>query len=210
VSTARRAAGFTLLEIMVVIALIGLLLGLVAVAVGRQTEAGRIAECRARIEQFALLLESAKDRNGDYPPDKLAGLGVRDANPVNEGIEAAVASLRAANYGGKRPEERWLANGDDDNSKSLKSVDGSPALLELADPWDNPISYIVSRDYGDNFIYRMHDDAGTDDVTVHAATNPKTGAPWQFDSFQLRSAGPDGVFGTDDDLANYEIERAGD
>jgi len=210
VSAARRAAGFTLLEIMVVIALIGLLLGLVAVAVGRQTEAGRIAECRARIEQFALLLESSKDRNGDYPPDRLAVLGVRDGNPINEGIEAAVVALRAASYGGKRPEERWLANGDDDNSKSLKSVDGSPALLELADPWDNPISYIVSRDYADSFTYRMQSDAGTEDVTVHAATNPTTGAPWQFDSFQLRSAGPDGVFGTDDDLANYEIPRAGD
>ena len=77
VSAPRRAAGFTLLEIMVVIALIGLLLGLVAVAVGRQTEAGRIAECRARIEQFALLLESSKDRNGDYPPDRLAGWRAR-------------------------------------------------------------------------------------------------------------------------------------
>ena len=93
VSAARRAAGFTLLEIMVVIALIGLLLGLVAVAVGRQTEAGRIAECRARIEQFALLLESSKDRNGDYPPDRLAALGVRDGNTINEGIEAAVVAL---------------------------------------------------------------------------------------------------------------------
>ena len=209
-SLPRRAAGFTLLEIMVVIALIGLLLTLVAVAVGRQAEAGRIAEGHARIEQFALLIESYKDRSGDYPPDKLADLGVRDANPVNEGIEAAVASLRASTYGGRRPEERWLSNVDEDNSKSLKSVDGSSALLELVDPWDNPIAYIVARDYDETFTFRITSDEGTDDVALRAANNPKTGAPWQFDSFQLRSAGPDGVFGTIDDLANYEIETSGD
>ena len=206
-SVPRRAAGFTLLEIMVVIALIGLLLTLVAVAIGRQTETGRVSECRSRIEQFALLLESYKDRSGDYPPDRLATSGVRDSNPVNEGIESAVAALRAATYGGRRPEERWLANGDEDSSKSLKSADGSSALLELVDPWDNPITYIVARDYDESFTYRVTNDSGQEDVTVRAANNPKTGAPWQFDSFQLRSAGPDGQFGTDDDLANYEIEQ---
>jgi prepilin-type N-terminal cleavage/methylation domain-containing protein len=205
----RRVAGFTLLEIMVVIAIIALLMGMVAVAVSRQSGAGRIADCRARIEQFALLLESYKDRTGDYPPAKLAALGVRDANQVNEGIEAAVAALRASDWGGRRPEERWLGNGDDDNSKSLKSADNSQALLELVDPWDDPIAYIPSRDYSDSFVYRVGEHGSTDDVTLKAEMNPNTHAPWQFDSFQLRSAGPDGVFGTDDDIANFEIPHAG-
>jgi len=204
------AAGFTLLEMMVVIALIGLLLGLVAVAVGRQSQAGRVAEARARIEQFALLLESYRDRTGDYPPATLALLGVRDANAVNEGIEAAVAALRAASYGGRRPEERWLANGDGDASKSLKAHDGSTALLELVDPWDNPVAYFASRSYDAPGTYRVGEEGATEDVTVRAAVNPRTGAPWQFDSFQLRSAGPDGLFETDDDLANFEIEPKGD
>jgi prepilin-type N-terminal cleavage/methylation domain-containing protein len=206
----RRAAGFTLLEIMVVIAIIGLLMGLVAVAVSRQSGAGRVADCRARIEQFALLLESYKDRTGDYPSAKLAALGVRDANQVNEGIEAAVAALRSADWGGRRPEERWLGNGDEDSSKSLKSADGSNALLELVDPWDDPIAYIPSRDYGDSFVYRVGEGSSAQDVTLRAEMNPKTHAPWQFDTFQLRSAGPDGLFGTDDDLANFEIQHSGD
>jgi prepilin-type N-terminal cleavage/methylation domain-containing protein len=206
----RHAVGFTLIEIMVVIALIGLLLGLVAVAVGRQSESGRTAEARARIEQFALLLESYRDRTGDYPPARLALLGVKDANAVNEGSEAAVAALRAASYGGRRPEERWLGNRDGDSSKALKSHDGSTALLELLDPWDNPVAYFASRSYDDGGTYRVGEDEATEDVTLRAAQNKATGAPWQFDSFQLLSAGPDGLFGTDDDVANYEIERQGD
>ncbi len=201
-----RAAGFTLLEIMVVIALIGLLLGLVAVAVGRQSEAGRIAEARARLEQFALLLESYRDRTGDYPPATLALLGVRDANRVNEGSEAAVAALRAASYGGRRPEERWLGNGDADSSKALKSHDGSTALLELLDPWENPVAYFASRSYDEACTYRIGPEGAAEDVLLKAAVNRRTGAPWQFESFQLRSAGPDGLFGTDDDVANHEIE----
>ena len=204
--TGRARAGFTLLEIMVVIAIIGLLMGLVAVAVSRQSGAGRIAECRSRIEQFALLLESYKDRTGDYPSAKLAALGVKDANQVNEGIEAAVAALRAPDWGGRRPEERWLSNGDQDSSKLLKSMDGSNVLLELVDPWDDPIAYIPASSYGDTFTYRLGEGESSEDVTLQAETNPKTRAPWQFDSFQLRSAGPDGLFGTDDDVANFEIQ----
>lgn len=206
---ARSRAGFTLLEIMVVIAIIGLLMGLVAVAVSRQSGAGRIADCRARIEQFALLLESYKDRTGDYPSAKLAALGVRDANQVNEGIEAAVAALRAADWGGRRPEERWLSNIDEDSSKTLKSADGSSALLELVDPWDDPIAYIPASSYGDSFIYRVGEGGSSADVTLQAEQNPRTRAPWQFDTFQLRSAGPDGEFGNEDDIANFEIPQPG-
>jgi prepilin-type N-terminal cleavage/methylation domain-containing protein len=203
----RARAGFTLLEIMVVIAIIGLLMGLVAVAVSRQSGAGRLADCRARIAQFALLLESYKDRTGDYPPARLASLGVRDANQVNEGIEAAVAALRSPDWGGRRPEERWLGNVDEDSSKSLKSADGGNALLELVDPWDDPIAYIPAHAYGESFVYRLGEPGSAEDLTLQAETNPKTRAPWQFDTYQLRSAGPDGLFGTEDDIANFEIPQ---
>ncbi len=209
-SRTPRSAGFSLIEILVVIAIIGLLLALVVASVGRQTEAGRITDCRARLEQFALLCESFKDRTGDYPPCRLAALGVKDGNPVNEGIEAAVAALRASSYGGRRPEERWLGNGDDDSTRSWKAADGSGALLELVDPWDGPVAYIAARDYDESFTFRAGAGTAAEDVALRAAINPLTGAPWHSDSFQLRSAGPDGVFGTDDDVANHEIRSGGD
>ena len=204
-----RVSGFTLIEILVVIAIIGLLLVLVVAGVGRQADAGRVTDCKARLAQFALLLESYKDRTGDYPPGRLAALGIKDANTVNEGIEAAVASLRAAGYGGRRPEERWLGNGDDDSTRSWKAADGSGALLELVDPWEGPVAYIPARDYDESFTFRAGSEGAAEDVSLRAETNPLTGAPWHTDSFQLRSAGPDGAFGTDDDVANFEIQPAG-
>lgn len=207
-SRRARAAGFSLIEILVVIALISLLIGLLVVAVGRQGEAGRRADCSARIQELALLLESYRDRHGDYPPARLAELGVKDANPVNEGIEALVLALRAPAWGGRRPDERWLANGDDDSSRAAKAFDGSTALLELVDPWDNPLAYIPAREYSGEFTYRTGAGGAPEDARLRAATNPLTRAPWHADGFQLRSAGPDGSFGTEDDVANFDVETA--
>jgi prepilin-type N-terminal cleavage/methylation domain-containing protein len=199
-------AGFTLIEILVVIAIIGLLMGLVAVTVSRQGQAGRITDCKARIDTLSLLVTTWADRNGDYPPSRLAPLGVTDGNGVNEGIEALVAALKGKAWSGRRPEERWLANTDGDSSKSLKLADGSSALLEVVDPWDNPLVYISSADYGADFGYRFVTEAGTEDQTARSAMDPLTGAPHQFEAFQILSAGPDGVLGTEDDIANYEID----
>jgi len=203
----RASRGFTLIEILVVIAIIGLLMSILVVSLGRQAEAGRIAECRARLEQIKLLAESYSDRVGDYPPSHLGVLGVKENNRINEGIEAFVAALKASSYAGRRPEEGWLANTDGDKDDSLKLVDGSHALLELVDPWDNPIVYIANGDYRDEFVYRFGAGSTSEDITLRAAINPLTGAPQQFDSFQLLSAGPDGQPGTDDDIANYELPQ---
>jgi prepilin-type N-terminal cleavage/methylation domain-containing protein len=206
----NRQRGFTLIEILVVITIIGLLLGLVAVAVSRQGQMGRITDCKARIEQVSLLLESYADRMGDYPPSRLTMLGVKDANDLNEGIESLVAALNASEYGGQRPNERWLINNDDDTSQQVKLFNQSRALLELSDPWDSPFVYIVFGDYEREALYRIGAEDQFEDTGVTAARNPLTGTYHQFDKYQLLSAGPDGFLGTDDDIANYEIENEED
>ncbi|MHC5212251.1 MAG: prepilin-type N-terminal cleavage/methylation domain-containing protein [Planctomycetota bacterium] len=205
--TPRAPAGFTLIELLVVIAIIGLLISIVSFAVVRQREAGRITECRARLTQIGLLLATYQDRMGDVPSSRLVNVGVKEHNRINEGAEALVVALKAPDYAGRRPEEGWLGNTDGDKDERLKLADGSKALLELLDPWDDPIVYIANSDYDDDFVYRFGSGAAAEDVTVRAAINPLTGAPHEFEGYQLRSAGPDGFFDTDDDIANYEIPR---
>lgn len=66
--TPRRAErGFTLLEILVVIAILGLLIGLVAPAALRQLGGARVSVARQSIERLGTVLDMYKLDVGSYP-----------------------------------------------------------------------------------------------------------------------------------------------
>lgn len=75
----EREAGFTLLEILVVVAILGLLIGLVAPAALRQLGGARASVARQSIERLASVLDLYKLDVGGYPTTEqgLAALGVR-------------------------------------------------------------------------------------------------------------------------------------
>ena len=50
--------GFTLVEMLVVLALIGMLLGLTSLAVLRHRDSGRVTECQARVNALSMLIDS--------------------------------------------------------------------------------------------------------------------------------------------------------
>ncbi|MBV9786345.1 MAG: type II secretion system major pseudopilin GspG [Acidisphaera sp.] len=62
-----RTAGFTLLEILVVIAILGLLIGLVAPAALRQLGGARISVARQSVERLGSVLDLYKLDVGTYP-----------------------------------------------------------------------------------------------------------------------------------------------
>lgn len=65
--SAARQAGFTLLEILVVIAILGLLIGLVAPAALRQLGSARGSVARQSIERIGAILDLYKLDAGEYP-----------------------------------------------------------------------------------------------------------------------------------------------
>lgn len=72
--------GFTLLEILVVIAILGLLIGLVAPAVLRQLAGARNSVARQSIERIAGVLDIYKLDVGSYPPTT-PGLAALNTQP---------------------------------------------------------------------------------------------------------------------------------
>jgi prepilin-type N-terminal cleavage/methylation domain-containing protein len=64
----RSAAGFTLVELLMVIAIIAMLMGLLSVAVWRALDAARKAEMLTEIEQLSNAMNGYKEANVQYPP----------------------------------------------------------------------------------------------------------------------------------------------
>ena len=75
-----RDAGFTLLEILVVVAILGLLIGLVAPAALRQLGGARVSVARQSIERLSSVLDLYKLDIGSYPSTE-QGLQALSAQP---------------------------------------------------------------------------------------------------------------------------------
>src|SRR5262249_31616638 len=107
-------------------------------------------------------------------------------------------------------DEKWLSNTDGDvTSTNFHRIAGfKNDLFEIDDQWGNPFAYFHYTSYGTKQVVRMAEAAEGDDPEqeVTAYQSKKTGTYANPDSYQIISAGPDQVFGTDDDVANFDRE----
>ncbi len=202
----RPVSGFTLIEILVVITIIGLLIAVSGGAYMKYTETAYSAKTRAFITELEGYADAYNDIKGDYPPSSLNSLNlVTTGDDSNEGIEAFVQAIYAADYSGHRPDSTSdLINTDEDDADKKRTVFGFPALLEFQDSWGNPLIYIQHTDYDKSFTYFIDGPYGLDTIEVSALKNPRTGTYYRFESCQIISLGPDGIFNTDDDECNFD------
>lgn len=80
VSTQRASKGFTLVELLVVVAIIGVLIGLLLPAVQAAREAGRRSACSNKVKQLGMAIHNYLDGIGTFPSVGNWSYGGRDSD----------------------------------------------------------------------------------------------------------------------------------
>lgn len=202
-----KTSGFTLIELLAVLVIISILLVVLLPRIAGWSERAKEKTTKGWLVQLAAAIGEYEDRFGDYPPSQFLEKWGTSPNLTNMGGETLVLSMWSPEWTGTSlPDDRFVNTDNDEAKKSLSRIPKA-ALLELKDEWGNPIAYFHRRDYGrqDKYIVLPNDSEGDEESTVRALKNPVTGQYYQHDRFQLISAGADGVFGTEDDIANFQI-----
>jgi prepilin-type N-terminal cleavage/methylation domain-containing protein len=209
----RRVTGFTLVEVLVVMAIISVLAGIVVASIGVARKFSDAKATAVDIQTLVQAINTYNERYGDYPPSFLSGLGVKGI-PTNEGNEALVLALSSKKKNGPYFEfkEGRLQNTDNDSltakdlgilKKNLDPVQTAPALFEYLDLWGSPYVYIHNRDYGKKVPY-INRHGST--VLITAVKSEKLGSYQAATSFQIWSFGPNGLNenGEGDDIASWK------
>lgn len=197
-------AGFTLVELMAVMVILGILAFFLVPVLLTTEESAKIQTTRAELANLGSVCDECERDRGWYPPSKFKSEWGSPPNELNTGVECLVLALWSDNWeAGGRLDVEKLANTDGDRSAGPITDLPSSELFECVDAWGNPIAYIASADYGvDHRYVTFAADGSTVESVVRAAKSTKTGRYVGHGKFQLLSAGPDGEFGTEDDISH--------
>jgi len=229
----NRRGGFTLVEMLVVAAVILVLAGLLLPTLLGAKEGQLMRNCRAEVEYLNTVLEQYKNDFGDYPPSRLLGVPAETRNEGNMALVRHLATTRAngpflRSYMISNPEKLRRTDvvaQESNDSASLEWVFMKPddpkteddRYRSLLDPWGMPYIYLHNRDYAsdkkDVYTVEGRTAAGgfESPSTVTAACKRGDdgtvidGDYQQPYSFQLWSCGPNRTNdgGTGDDIVSW-------
>ncbi len=218
-----KQAGFTLIEVLVVVSILGVLMGLVSILVLRASDKQKKSQTELLVRSYLpnaierYLLEfkrlppmTLKELNDSS--SRFKDLNLSD-NSVNECIEVLAVALRHPDLSAPLAEddlgiEKPFVNTDDDVWNQIPEGSGRVEAMEIADSWGNPIVYISKNAYGKPVTIRNHKG---EDVTVEARKRAN-GDYYNPTKYQIICLGDNGVQDIDDstggdDIMNFKLEE---
>ncbi len=200
-------AGFTLIEILAVVLIVGILSTILIVNLGEASEAARVSTTETQLRMLEGVLDQYANEQGDWPRSLFTQEEGVPNDGLNVGVEAMVVALWSNGWeAGGSLEADDLVNVDNDRAaRSLSDL--GRELLEIADAWGNPIAYFHHRDYeaAERPYLTFDPESGAEFTSFPKAfKNATTGRYFRNTKYQLISAGPDGEFGTQDDITPFE------
>jgi len=198
--------GFTLVELMAVMIILAILMVFLLPRLTGMAETVQGKATQSFVSgSLSVAIQSYESETGEYPPSAWDDERGAAPNASNLGSEMLYLALWSERMQGMNISDDHLGNTDGDRTRKALTVFGSNDLFEVCDGWENPIAYFRRRDYGRKDVYvTVNNETGQiEETVVEARMNPRTKSYYQFRTFQLISAGPDGAFNTDDDITNF-------
>lgn len=187
VTRRRPAHAFTLIEMLVVIAIITVLVSIVVVAASRMMIQADTSATRITLQQvMSAATEYTAQTNQVI---KFSGT----SNPPEQSIEtfvAAVIQVPEARNMILSIDGKLLIDGSIPPAPPV-SPDGDPDII--IDPWEQPLQY------------RSWQRANADAIQGDSADLPERGSAFEPRPY-VASSGPDEKFQTDDDLYSFELD----
>ena len=208
--------GFTLVELLVVITIIGVLAALITPAVFQARRSGQNAAIKAEIDLLHMAMMHYKNEYGSFPP---CSSGIASSQPGPRHIRrlfprTSATYAPAAGTPSTTPANAlvgWLAGYSKDPTNPLSEtrvkifefdqnrVSNTAPTTGQFHPRKKPGSPYI---YIDNANYGTPVTVGANTYTANATDKP--------DTFQILCAGLDETWGTDDDLSNFWKGTRGD
>ena len=217
-----RDSGFTVIELLVVVAIIMLLLGMVVPSIHRAISLGYAANSAAHIRSLAAGIDLYKQDTGYYPGQKYDFGGLEGS----QGLARAMFTPKGGSFPDDWPQSAYCSLEDGKMLESTNPAD-DPFVLD-GYPDGNPIHYYPSKigkegkpahvqydsddgphhskpnveGYFNQFITR-----GTGPSDWESSSNPPADSvPYNDGKYILVAPGPDGMYFTNDDVTNFQRE----
>jgi prepilin-type N-terminal cleavage/methylation domain-containing protein len=137
--TRSRQTGFTLVELLVVISIVGMLAGLMSVAIPRAMEGGKKAKAKGELNAIVAAVKAYNQEYGRWPGSSTADIDkpFQDANS-----KSLLSALSGTN------------NALVENPKSIRFLEGASTDGTMKDPWGTQYLVVVDSDESNSMTYQ--------------------------------------------------------